>query len=417
MKLLATLILLLLSTKVIFCQQLFKEYVQQNAAVIKSISNDTNYAGFEVLDKAIGDKRVVMLGEQDHGDATTFLAKTKIIKYLHEKKGFNVLAFESDFFALTQGQQEIMNDTTRFRVYMQSNIFPIWPYCDACSELFYQYLPDAFFSKHPITVTGFDNQVHGRYSKNKMRNYLDSVLSKHQFSIPEFPSVKKQVLNWTDTLIKNYGRKYGTRSEFKTYDELMQQIADEWKKNYGHDYNWQLFNSLRAFNNQTAVGSEYKRSSGVRDEQMASNLVWLVNTLYKNEKIIVWAASEHIMKRSTETMKNLYTTMGTNFCQSPENENQTYILGFTSRTGTAGRITIKNGEYKLRKPDKDSYENWFDNAAFTFTDFQPYIKTTTTPESFKMKGINHLWNGKLQWTKNFDGIFYIREMRACLPVK
>ncbi len=41
---------------------------------------------------------MVLLGEQHHGDGATFQAKTRLVKYLHEQKGFNVLVWESDVY-------------------------------------------------------------------------------------------------------------------------------------------------------------------------------------------------------------------------------------------------------------------------------------------------------------------------------
>src|SRR5690348_11659139 len=81
-----------------------EEYVRNHTSAIQTIDPDqTNFADLLPIGKAIGDARIVFLGEHDHGDAPTFLAKTRLIKYLHEQMGFDVLAFESDFYALTQG--------------------------------------------------------------------------------------------------------------------------------------------------------------------------------------------------------------------------------------------------------------------------------------------------------------------------
>lgn len=79
-------------------QPSIKDYVKENTVKITNISPYTDdYSELEAIGTAIGDAKIVMLGEQDHGDAPTFLAKSKIIQYLHEEKGFNVMAFESDF--------------------------------------------------------------------------------------------------------------------------------------------------------------------------------------------------------------------------------------------------------------------------------------------------------------------------------
>ena len=72
-----------------------KDYVKKNLHIVNSINpKDTNFDDLV----EIGDAKLVLLGEQCHGDGDTFAAKSRLVKYLHEKKGFNVLAFEADFF-------------------------------------------------------------------------------------------------------------------------------------------------------------------------------------------------------------------------------------------------------------------------------------------------------------------------------
>src|SRR4051812_14855097 len=76
------------------------DWVKKNAVPLTSVepADDDTFADLEAFGKAVGDSRIVFLGEQTHGDGATFLAKTRLIRYLHAKKGFDVLAFESGFY-------------------------------------------------------------------------------------------------------------------------------------------------------------------------------------------------------------------------------------------------------------------------------------------------------------------------------
>src|SRR5258707_1034052 len=59
---------------------------------------DTDYSDLQGLRAAVGGARIVLLGEQTHGEGSTFTAKIRLIKFLHEKMGFEVLAFESGLY-------------------------------------------------------------------------------------------------------------------------------------------------------------------------------------------------------------------------------------------------------------------------------------------------------------------------------
>ncbi|WP_428327607.1 hypothetical protein [Mucilaginibacter sp.] len=126
-------------------QKLIKDYVKAKTVAIATIEPDSiNYSDLQVIGDAIGNASVVMLGEQDHGDAPTFLAKTRLIKYLHEKKGFNVLAFESDFFGMNDGWDKLKKTKPEMDDFLLKNVFSIWTVCNTCSNLFYNYIPATY---------------------------------------------------------------------------------------------------------------------------------------------------------------------------------------------------------------------------------------------------------------------------------
>ncbi|WP_162796221.1 erythromycin esterase family protein [Pedobacter namyangjuensis] len=398
-------------------QKKIKDFVEKNINTIRTIEPDSlDFSDLEVFGKAIDDSKIVMLGEQDHGDAPTFLAKTRLIKYLHEKKGFNVLAFESDFFALNNGWDKLEKQKAKIDTFLQKNIFSIWTNCKQCDNLFYNYIPKSFEDKNPITITGFDSQVHGQHS-NTLKIFIDDFLKAKGISFVNAKSYQSSFLPFIDsTRISKDLAKH--RLFINQIDTIFNQLPKSLEGSFEFLVLHNLQESCKSSISFLTKGKDYME---IRDRQMAENLKWLVNNKFPNQKIIVWAHSEHILKN-----KNLikpvfsnenWTNMGHFFTRDSLLNSQTYILGFSSKLGTAGRITNPK-TYNVSSLKKNSFETWIDDhTKYAFIDFKKIRGLSPkSTEYFNMKGKHHGYNEAV-WIEVFDGIFYIRDMYPCEKIK
>lgn len=410
----------LLSTFLFFksnAQYDIKRYVQKNIVPIQSINPDsTNYSDLEIIGEEIGDSRVVMLVEASHGDALTFLAKTRLIKYLHEEKGFNVLAFESDFYALTRRWDlMIQNNLSIDSFYFTYNLHYVWPGCEACIALFYEYLPKTLKTSKPIIITGFDNQICGNYSQFNFKNEIDSYLVSQEIPYVSEWNYKNTFLPQIDSIIRL--RPFDSL-QFISMISILDSIDNELLSNNINDELWYLyFQNLKQYviqrfyyqeNEDWKVGSKY------RDQQMSNNLKWLLRTKYSNEKIIVWAANGHINKNP-----EYYNSMGEYFTSDSNIEQITYIIGFTSKEGKFGNSYLKDSSiHEISKPARNSFENWMPKKIdYAFIDLSKFNELNpNVNRRFFMKSSGHK-SYYMDWTHAFDGIFYIREMLPCTETK
>lgn len=388
------------------------EYTAANAHAINTVDPaNREYADLDAIGAAIGDAQVVFLGEQDHGDAPTYLAKTRLIKYLHERKGFNVLAFESDFFALEQGWKEYQKaDRNRQDSFLRTNLFPLWSRCDACADLLYSYVPAQVKGSQPLRVTGFDDQLVMSYSRRHLTQELDSLLNSRGVAFTKTDDYRLRLLPYLDSLPSWYYRPEAYRDQTAQGHAVLLRLQAELltQKETG-TFTQQLVSSLVSMSSRIA---DKKNKAVGRDAAMALNLRWLCRNRYPNEKIIVWAANYHVARNygnATDTRPGT-TTMGT-YLQASAPELKSYVLGFSSLKGTAGRLGEPSYSFEA---SKSAWERFVPAALeYAFVDFSNYATLYPNSDpSFSLQAFGHQ---PLQrnWMKSFNGLFFIRTMYPC----
>ena len=402
-------------------QNAIKKYVQSQTVSLTL----EDPASFAAIGNAIGEARVVLLGEQDHGDAAAFTMKTALVKYLHEQKGFNVLAFESDFFALNKGWDELPKTRPAIDSFLYHNPFPIWSWCHTINELFYNYIPSTFETKRPLQVSGFDEQLHGRYSIQQLGNYLSTELSgeisKNRNSTISETMAIGRLSALTKFIILSYDNPYNADS-CQAFIDLAKPFLTMLISRHGFDDE-----RVRILENAIAAAADVQRNIKKdyvnyyrRDEQMARNLAWLGRVKYKGEKIIVWAHNAHIAKNAGEfynASSKQNRMMGSWLDKDPSLAGQLYILGFTSFEGHYRWANGAPQQIPIPAPAKNSFERWVNPAyKYAFTDFRTFQKQHPGyAGTFSMQGstMGSHRDQRASWTNIFDGVLFIREMYGC----
>lgn len=152
-----------------------RSWLARHAHPLRTIDPaDTDFSDLAPLQQAIGEARVVQLGEPSHGAGSSFSAKVRLIKFLHRQMGFDVVAWESGFYDLTQVQTALHAGEDPVAA-AQQGILRIWSAARECRPLF-DYAQATRTSQRPLQMAGFDMQFTAEGSADRFAADLRSFL-------------------------------------------------------------------------------------------------------------------------------------------------------------------------------------------------------------------------------------------------
>lgn len=268
-------------------------WLQKNAQSIRSIDPaDEDFRDLKPLRASLKGVRLVLLGEADHRSGSDFLAKSRLVKFLHRELGFDVLAFEAPMFDMTVAWDRLRSGTPPGEALLLGA--STWAGAEQMRPLV-EYLGDEARGRRPLEIAGFDHQ-HQMASLFQYADDLTAFLKERNLGGPlvDPESPESAVLRGLSQVLYQYGitprPDVPTRRAFLAAVETslmaVRAMRDERARQWA-----QLLRSLSCHARFVMGNPEIGTCN--RDEQMAENLLWLANERHPDRKIIVWSHTGH----------------------------------------------------------------------------------------------------------------------------
>lgn len=373
--------------------------IQQRHHAIRSLSSG-DFSDLQFLKPLLKNKRVIQLGESSHGIAEFNWMKVRLVKFLHQELGYDVIAFESSLTGCDSADRMI-GKVSPLDV-MRECIFGVW-HTNEVLPLF-DYLDTARKTNKRITLAGFDTQNSGTGSRETGTRFK-GMLERANSDLARLVEVNERRLrvglaSADATELIDYYRDTG-ETLTKNSDKLRVLLNARPEE---VDLSIQEAKSRVLFVRQLEAGPGIV-GTRIRDKGMADNLDFLLDRLYPGRKIIVWAHNFHVTYQQDGQEKPV--AMGAWVAERRKAD--VYTIGLFMGRGVGA--TNSRSLQEIMPPAIGTLEAIMANAGrkMSFVDFSqatrdPGNSWIFEPINAREWGISSL---KLTPAKMYDAVLYI----------
>ncbi len=413
------------------------ESLRQQAIPVRSIEPaDEDFSDLLPLIEKIGEARVIVLGEATHEDGATYAAKSRMVRFLHQRMGFDVLAWEAGFIDCWMMNVELRSPDILLR---HINTGGAWENSIYVRPLF-EYARASVKTSRPLEMTGFD-----RWRPLKGKRNFDWILNGLFTHAPflKFSAEEQSVIDSVNAKVFGYLRPDSpaiTDDEYKRWQGLIAGLRMAIEKN--HTRLLRTFSASRlALINRALIEAQsdgksrylfgkfgatkdpifLKQQNEFRDADMADNFLWQLSAMYPNRKIIIWAATAHLIRNSSSIEnrddKNAYKNykqMGDYLYRNIQQ--QLYTIAFTTYQGKSGLILPEDYKSENSLSDLDlapaeSFESLAHQTGkpYLFMDLRHLGKNHWLRQPVVSTCLGRLIN-RADWSSVIDAFFFIDTM-------
>jgi erythromycin esterase len=386
-------------------------YAAQHCSPLSTLDMTTaDTSDLAFLGPVLQGKTLVALGESGHGVAEFSQAKARLIKYLHEVQGFDVLVFESSILSCYQAQQEMASQPAS--KVLDDAIFQVWSTQDVL-QLF-QYVQSTQATANPLVLAGMDVQLTTRNEAATRPGIFQEVVGRidpgyaqqvHDMDLafcqayfsttPPAPTADQQagyaaLTAFLDAHMPDLVAAYPDRP---AYPMVVRQAA------------W----GMGPFLNELMVPLSSQACYEARDAGMAANLAVLTDTLYPGKKVMVWAHNAHLEHDGLAVTGRTPTWLNTGTLMEAKYGSSLYSLGLFMYQGYA--TYVDRTLYEIQPAPAGTLESVVHSAGqpFAFLDLAGAAQGDGTSWMFQPFGARDWGVTLLTYVPKdqFDGVLVI----------
>lgn len=326
------------------------DWVVRNRHPIRSLTADEDFSDLHFLGPALAGRRIVQLGESGHGVREFSQAKVRLIKYLHQELGYDVIAFESGLFECWQADQVAIR--MMGGELLRRCAFQVW-HTSEVAELF-DYIRKTRTTDRPLRLAGFDSQISSFTGIAERDDFFAGTVSAFN------PGYAEEVDRLEDRFLNDYRAQAFLGAYAEPYAALLDSLEMR-RSQVDRIYptepaRWRIARqsawSMTRFVEQ--LTSSMNRGSAVRDSAMAVNVEFLADSIFPDRKIMIWAHNYHIMNDAGTMGEWLRARFG----------EELYTVGLYMHEGTATNNARQR--YTIREPSEPGLEALLNRARIRY---------------------------------------------------